>query len=353
VAELTAKSKRAGLSPGTLIHVGRARTERARIRVIDYAENKLEEKELATIEECFPYRDKPTVTWINVDGVHQIEIIEKIGKHFGLHPLILEDIVNTHQRPKCDDYDDHLFIVLKMLGYDEARGEVSSEQVSLVLGKNYVISFQETEGDVFDPVRERIRGGKGRIRKMGADYLAYALIDAIVDHYFIILEKLGERIETLEEEMVTDPDVDTLTRTHKLKRQMLVLRKCVWPLREVVSRLERGESTLIRKPTHVFLRDVYDHTIQVIDTIETDRDMLSGLLDLYLSTVSNKMNAVMKVLTIIATIFIPLTFIAGIYGMNFEFMPELHWHWGYPIALLIMLAVGVIMLLFFRKRKWL
>jgi magnesium transporter len=353
VAEPKAKSKRAGLSPGTLIHVGRARTARVRIRVIDYAENKLEEKELTAIEECFPYRDEPTVTWINVDGVHLTEIIGKIGKHFGLHPLILEDIVNTRQRPKFEDYNVHLFIVLKMLGYNDARAEVNSEQVSIVLGKNYVISFQETEGDVFDPVRERIRNGKGRIRKMGADYLAYALIDAIVDHYFIVLEKLGERIEALEVEMVADPDADTLTRTHKLKREMLVLRKSVWPLREVVSRLERGESTLIRKQTHFFLRDVYDHTIQVIDTIETDRDMLSGLLDLYLSTVSNKMNAVMKVLTIIATIFIPLTFIAGIYGMNFEFMPELHWHWGYPIALLIMLAAGVIMLLFFRKKKWL
>jgi magnesium transporter len=351
--KVTARYKRAGLPPGTLVHVGPARTERVRIRVIDYGEGPLEEKELANIEDCFAFRDTPTITWINVDGVHLVEVVEKIGRHFGLHPLILEDVVNTHQRPKLEDYDNHLFIVLKMLSYDESHDAVRSEQVSLVLGKNFVISFQETEGDVFDPIRERIRNGKGRIRKMGADYLAYALVDAIVDHYFIILEKLGEKIEALEEEMVGDPDHDTLMRAHRLKREMLVLRKSVWPLREVVSRLERGESPLIRKPTYVFLRDVYDHTIQVIDTIETYRDMLSGLLDLYLSTVSNKMNAVMKVLTIIATIFIPLTFVAGIYGMNFEFMPELHWHWGYPIVLAGMLFIGLVMLFFFRKKKWL
>jgi len=351
--KLTTKSKRAGLPPGTLVHVGIARTSPVRIQVIDYTGERVEEKEVASVEDCFPFRDTPTVSWINVDGVHQIEIVEKIGRHYGLHPLVLEDLVHTNQRPKLDDYGDYLFIVVKSLNYDELRGEVSSEQISLILGKNFVLSFQEAAGDDFDPIRERIRTNKGRIRKMPADYLAYALIDAIVDHYFIILEQLGERIDLLEAEMVANPTNDTLQRTHRLKREMLVLRKSVWPLREVVGQLERGESALICKQTHVFLRDVYDHTIQVIDTIETYRDLLSGLLDLYLSTVSNKMNAVMKVLTVIATIFIPLTFIVGIYGMNFEFMPELHWRWGYPAILVLMLAIGTGMLFLFRKKNWL
>lgn len=350
---LITKSIRAGLPPGTLVHIGKERTEKVRITVFDYKEDSLEEKTVPSIEETFPFRDKPTVTWINVDGIHDMEVIQKVGKHFGLHPLVLEDIVNTGQRPKLEDYEKQLFIVVKMLTYDENKRETNSEQVSFILGSNFVISFQEAPGDVFDPVRERIRNGKGRIRKMGADYLAYALIDAIVDNYFIILEKLGERIEDLETELVTDPDQDTVGAIHRLKREMIYLRKSVWPLREVVSGLERSECQLIRDPTRPFLRDVYDHTIQVIDTMETYRDMLSGMLDLYLSTISNRMNSVMKVLTIIATIFIPLTFIAGIYGMNFEFMPELHWRWGYPAILAIMFLIGIAMLFFFRKKKWL
>lgn len=320
---------------------------------MDYDETHIEESEVKSAEECFPFRDKPTVTWINVDGIHQVDLIAKLGEHFKLHPLILEDILNTGQRPKLEDYGDYLFIVLKMLAYDEQRAAVHTEQLSIILGKTHVLSFQEQEGDSFDPIRERIRNGKGRIRKMGADYLAYALVDAIVDHYFVILEKIGERLEVLEEELVTDPRSETLTAVHRLKREMILLRKSVWPLRELISSLERGESELVRKATHVFLRDVYDHTIQVIDTIETYRDMLSGMLDLYLSTISNKMNAVMKVLTIIATIFIPLTFVAGIYGMNFEFMPELHWRWGYPVVLILMLGCGIAMLYYFRKKNWL
>ncbi len=347
------RRKHPGSSPGTLVHIGRERTAPVRIRVMDYNEAHIEEHDAKSAEECFAFRDKPTVTWINIDGIHQVDLIEKLGQHFKLHPLILEDILNTGQRPKLDDYGDYLFLVLKMLTYDEPRAAVHTEQLSIILGTNYVISLQETEGDIFDPIRERIRSGKGRIRKMGADYLAYALVDSIVDHYFVILEKVGEQLEVLEEELVTNPRSETLTAVHRLKREMILLRKSVWPLRELISSLERGESELIRKTTHVFLRDVYDHTIQVIDTIESYRDMLSGMLDLYLSTISNKMNAVMKVLTIIATIFIPLTFIAGIYGMNFEFMPELHWRWGYPVLLAVMLGIGIAMLYYFRKKKWL
>jgi magnesium transporter len=349
----TGIKEKVGLPPGTLVHIGERKTEKVKITVIDYDSKNFQEKEVDKIEECFPFKDKPTVTWINIDGLQEVEIVEKIGAHFGIHHLILEDILHTGQRPKGEDLGDYLFIVLKMIYHDGNDDEIMGEQVSLILGQNYVISFQEREGDIFNFVRERMRNNKGRIRKGGADYLAYALLDSVVDHYFVILEKLGERIESLEEELVTNPTPGTLQIIHTLKRNLISLRKSVWPLREVVNFLEREESPLITKPTGIYLRDVYDHTIQVIDTIETFRDMVSGMLDIYLSSLSNRMNEVMKVLTIIATIFIPLTFIAGIYGMNFKFMPELEWHWGYPMALIIMLLLVGFMLLYFRRKKWL
>jgi magnesium transporter len=346
------RSRKAGLPPGSLVHIGEKKTERTKITIMDYDEQNFQEKEAKTVEECFAFKETATVTWINIDGVHDSEVVGKLGTHFGVHPLILEDIMTTQQRPKMEDMGDYIFIVLRMLSLSEKKKEVRSEQVSLILGSNFVISFQEMEGDVFDSVRDRIRTGKGRLRKMGPDYLAYALIDSIVDNYFLTLEKLGEKVEFIEEELVSDPGRKTLQEIHILKREMIYLRKSVWPLREVISGLERVESDLIKESTGIFLRDVYDHTIQVIDTVETYRDMLSGMLDMYLSSVSNRMNEVMKVLTIIATIFIPLTFIAGVYGMNFRYMPELGWRWGYFIVLGLMLAIGIMMVLFFKRKKW-
>ena len=346
------RTQKSGLPPGTLIHIGEKRTEKVKIRIMDYSDMGLKEMEADTIETCFPFKDKPTNTWINIEGIHDVRVLERLGECYGFHSLILEDILNTDQRPKMEDHGEYIYVVLKMLNSDK-NNSVVIEQISLLLGKNFVISLQEgLEGDVFNPVRERIRSGKGRIRKMGSDYLAYALLDSIVDNYFIVLEKLGEKIEVLEEELITNPKRETLHAIHNLKREMIFLRKSVWPLREVISGLERGESSLISKSTQIFLRDLYDHTIQVIDTVEAFRDMLSGMLDIYLSSVSNKMNEVMKVLTIIATIFIPLTFIAGVYGMNFRNMPEIEWQWGYPLSLLIMGGVAIIMLIFFRKKRW-
>jgi len=350
---LKKRSKKAGLPPGIPVYVGKKRTEKVKISYIDYDETQFQEKEAKTIEECFPFKDTPTVTWINIDGIHEAEIVEQIGKHFEIHPLILEDILNTEQRPKLDDFENFIFVVLKMLYYETEADEIKMEQVSLILGAKFVISFQEIERDVFNPIRERIRNHIGRIRKQGSDYLAYTLIDAIVDNYFIILEKTGEKIEFLEEDLVYNPTPETLQKLHKLKREMIYLRKSVWPLREVISRLERLETPLIRESTDIYLRDVYDHTIQVIDAVETYRDMLSGMFDIYLSSISNKMNEVMKVLTIIATIFIPLTLIAGIYGMNFRFMPELDWQFGYPFSLLVMLVLGIVMVIYFRMKRWL
>ncbi len=345
-------SKKSGLPPGTMVHVGEEKAAGVRVKIIHYEGEQFEEREESRAEDCFPYRDQAGVTWIDIDGIHQLEIVEKIGQHFGLHPLTLEDVVNTNQRPKLEDYDDYIFLILKMLSYDSAESRLKVETVSLILGPNHVISVQEAPGDVFDPVRDRLRKGKGRIRRMGPDYLAYALMDAVVDNYFVVLEKIGEEIESLEEELMANPDTGTLEWIHALKRELIFLRKSVWPLREVIGALERGETDLVQERTLFFLRDVYDHTIQVIDTIETFRDMVAGMLDIYLSSLSNRMNEVMKVLTIIATIFIPLTFIAGIYGMNFENMPELKWPWGYPLIWGLMAAVSVGMLCFFRKKKW-
>jgi magnesium transporter len=346
------RGKKIGLPPGTPVFVGEKREEEAKISIIDYDEKNFQEREAKTIEECFPFKDTPTVTWINIDGIHDVDIIDKIGKHFDLHPLIMEDIMNTEQRPKMEDFGNYLYVVLKMLYYDDEENETKVEQVSMILGDNFVISFQEREGDIFDPIRERIRNGKGRIRKMDSDYLAYSLLDAIVDNYFTILEKLGEWIEELEEKVVTDPRPGTLQDIHRLKREMVFLRKSVWPLRELINGLERGESPLIHKSTSVYLRDVYDHTIQVIDTIETYRDILSGMHDTFLSSISNRMNEIMKVLTIIATIFIPLTFIAGIYGMNFEFMPELKWRWAYFVVWGVMIVIAISMMTYFKRKKW-
>jgi magnesium transporter len=347
------RSAKAGLPPGTLVYVGEKKVEKVKISIIDYDENQITEKEAATIEECFPFKDKPTVTWINIDGLHEVDLIEKLGGHFGLHPLLLEDILNTEQRPKLEDSENYIFFVLKMISPGGEDDNIKTEQVSVVLGSNFVISFQEREGDVFDAVRDRLRKSRGRIRKVGADYLAYALLDAIVDNYFAVLENVGEKIEDTENQLTTNPGTQTLQLIRKLKNEMIFLRKSIWPLRELISGFQRLETSLVQRSTGVYIRDVYDHTIQVIDTIESYRDMISGMLDIYLSSISNKMNEVMKVLTIFASIFIPLTFIAGIYGMNFQNMPELSWQWGYFGALGFMVLVGIALVLYFKRKKWL
>lgn len=346
------KSKKVGLPPGSIVHIGNKRMEKVKITIIDYDEKHFQEKEVKSVEECSYYKDKSTITWINVDGVHEIKVIEEIGKHFNLHPLILEDIVDTDQRPKIKDFRDYIFIILKMLYCDKKSNAIQVEQVSLILGKNYVISFQEREGDVFNAIRERIRNNIGRIRKLGADYLVYSLIDAIVDNYFTIIEKLDEEIESLEDKVVIQPNPSNVQAIHKLKMDLIFLRKSVWPLREVISFLEKDESPLVLESTNIYLRDVYGHTIQVMDTIETLRDIISGILDIYLSSINTRMNEIMKMLTIIATIFIPLTFITGIYGMNFQYMPEIKWFWGYPAVLLGMLIIGIVMVIYFKRKKW-
>lgn len=349
----TRRSLKAGAPPGTLVPIAEERARKVKVTITDYDESQFSEKEVGAVDECIPYRNKPTVTWVNVDGVHDVGIVEKLGDCFGVHRLLMEDIVTTDQRPKMEDLGEYIYIVLRLL-YLSGEGELVSEQVSLVLGQNYVLSFMEGAHDVFDAIRERLRTSKGRLRKMGADYLAYALIDAIVDRYFVIMETLGEKIEAMEVQLVREPAPETLSTLQNLKRTMVTLRRAVWPLREVVSGLERSESPLIKDTTDMYFRDVYDHTVQIIDSIEAERDILAGMLDVYLSSVSNRMNQVMKVLTIIATIFIPLTFLVGVYGMNFHRnMPELDWEYGYAAVWGIMIATAVMMLALFKKKKWL
>ncbi|HOT72863.1 MAG TPA: magnesium/cobalt transporter CorA [Anaerohalosphaeraceae bacterium] len=347
------RSRKAGLPPGTLIHAGDRKPEKTVLTVFVFGPGFYEEQKPERLEDCFKPQPMQTVRWINIDGLADVSVIEGIGRQFGVHPLILEDILSTGQRPKCDDSTEQLFVVLRMLQYDDAHQTIQSEQVSILLGPNYVVSFQESVGDVFDPIREQIRTGRGRIRSMGPDYLMYRLMDAIVDGYFLILEKLGERVEALEQEVISEPEEETLNRVYALKQQLIYLRKSVWPLREVISQLEKTDSPLITDATGPYFRDVYDHTIQVMDSVETFRDTVSGLLEIYLNSISNQINTIMKVLTVITTIFIPLSFIAGVYGMNFKYMPELQWRWGYPAVLCIMGVIFVSMLIYFKKNKWL
>ena len=348
------RSKKAGLPPGTLVHTGDVASGQTRIAVLEYDNEQATEREIARAGDCQLDRQSGTSRWISVYGLGQLDVLEELGQAFGLHPLVLEDIVNTDQRPKMEDYGEYLYIVLKVLAYDEGRREIVSEQVSLILGERVIISFQESAGShCFDQVRERLRNAKGKIRSMGVDYIAYALMDAVVDNYFVLLEQLGEYVDLIEDDLILNPQTQTIGSIHKLKREMIFLRRSVWPVREVVSGMERAGSSLIREPTLIYLRDVYDHTIHAIDTIETLRDMLSGMVDIYLSSITNRLNEVMKVLTVITTLFIPPSLIAGIYGMNFHVMPELDWRWGYPLALAMMGALGGAMYWFFRRRHWL
>jgi len=346
------RSKKAGLSPGTLIHIGDTYSEKSKITVIRYDENFFDEKELSSAADLREEKDKPGKLWINIDGLQDVALLENVGNLFGLHPLILEDILNTDQRPKIEDLSEYLYIVLRNF-YKHETDSLYSEQVSIVLGNNFILSFQEKESALFEPVRERLRGDKGRIRKAGSDYLVHALIDSVVDNYFILLEDMEDRIEKLENDLIKQTSPTRLQSIHNLKRELIFLRKSLWPLRETISSLQRSDSPLIDEPNAIYFKDIFDHIIAIIDTVDTFRDMLSGMLDIYLSSASMRLNEVMKVLTIIATIFMPLTFLAGVYGMNFKYMPELEWRWGYFAVLAVMLTIAVLMLKFFSRKKWL
>lgn len=348
------RRKKPGLPPGTLVYTGDPQPQSpTRTLMIDYDEHKVVERELTSAEECLPFKDARTVTWIDVDSMSDSKLLENFGRVMGFHALMLEDILNTDQRPKFEDYGSYVYVVVKMLDYNEARGEIDIEQLSLVLGPNYVMAFQERPGDFFDPLRERIRKSLGRIRKLGADYLAYAILDIIVDHYFVVLEKLGEKIEKLEEIVGGNPGQETARQIHALRREMIFVRRSTWPMREVVAGLQRSESELVRESTSVYLRDLQDHVMQVTDAVDSFRDLLNGMLDSYYATITNRTNAVLKVLALFSAIFMPLTFITGIFGMNFVHFPELEWRYGFQGSIILMGVVILVMFGFFRWKKWL
>jgi len=346
------QSVKRGMPPGSLVHIGETPDEAASISLVEYSGDETREKDGATIQDLQDAQRGQFKCWIRVTGLHQVDLIQEVGNCFNIHPLVLEDILNTNQRPKVYDYTDTLFIVMRKMFYHEKSGEIGAEQVSLVLGANFLISFQETSSDLFKPIRDRMDVRNNRIRTSGVDYLAYCLIDVIVDNYFVILEKLAEHVELVEDELVTNPTPKMLRAIHRLKRELLLLRRSVWPMREVLNRLMGGKSELMTDSTVIYLRDVFDHTIHAVDTLETFRDIVSGMLDIYLSSVSIKLNEIMKFLTIIATMFIPLTFLVGWYGMNFKDMPELSWKWGYPAVIGVTVALVVLMVIFFRRKKW-
>jgi len=341
------------LSPGAVVYTGKKQILKTTLDIIDYSKDYYFKIISDNIEEGFKYKGSENITWINVNGLNNTEPIEKLGEHYNLHPLIQEDIVTINQRPKIDEYENYLFIVFKMIHYND-NGEYISEHVSMVLGKNYVITFQESEGDVFDSLRDRLENSKGRIRNAGADYLMFAILDAVVDNYFNVIETLSAKIEFIEDQLFEVAVKNDITQDiQDIKREILRIRKSVMPLREVINRLEKIDSVLIDGKTHNYIRDLYDHIVQVNESVDLYREMIWGLMDMYMSTISNKMNEVMKVLTIMASIFIPLTFMAGVYGMNFENMPELHFKYGYFYLMGSMLLVFFGMLFYFKRKKWL
>lgn len=346
------RGRKVGQAPGTLVHVGEPHSESASLTLLRYSQDHYSEQILPHVADLDRKAHPEQVLWCQVNGVHDATVVQALGELFELHPLVMEDILNTDQRPKLEIHEHYLYIVVKTLEFDTETSEARSEQISLVLGDGFLLSFQEGSSTLFQGVRDRLKTGR-RLRSLHADYLAYTLIDTLVDNYFVLLEKFGDNVELLEEELLSSPNPTTLAKIHHYKREMLLLRKVVWPLREVLVSLSRDESELVSRETQVYIRDVYDHTIHIMDSIDTIRDLLAGMLDLYISSVSNHMNEIMKVLTIFASIFMPLTFIAGVYGMNFQHMPELSMRWGYPIALGVMITIGASLALYFRWKKWL
>jgi magnesium transporter len=346
------RSKKIGLPAGSMVYIGEQKVEKVKLSAIDYDQNQLAVRETISLEELSALRKIPTSTWVNVTGLHEVDTLQELARLYEIDPLVMEDILNSDQRPKIEIHDAYIFIVLKSITYTQDHESIFIEQVSIILGEKFLLTFQERENPVFSPIRERIKDPSSRLRRNGADFIMYALMDVIIDHYFLVMERQGEKVQQLEDRVVAKPDQSIMYSIQKMKREMILLRRSVWPLREVLHNLLREDLSLIHRPTIPFLRDIYDHVIQVVDTIETHRDITSGILEIYLSSISNRMNEIMKMLTLIATIFIPLTFIAGIYGMNFEWMPELKWRWGYAGFWMLIILTTMSLLSVFKKKKW-
>jgi len=349
---LSYASEKSGLPPGSLVHVGEVHEHENKITVIDYNKSTSEKRTIESIEELLPYKNTDTVTWVIIEGLKDVSIIDAIGQHFDIHGLVLEDILNTHQRPKFEEFDDYLYIVIKAISLEDGALDIQYEQISLLLLNNFVFTFKEKPDEIFAPILNRLCNGKSHIRDQGADYLAYVIMDTIVDEYFALQDTFDELIESIEDKLLTNPSAQTLTTIQKIKRELIFLRRTVSPLRELLAAIQRSDSPLINERTKRYFGDIYDHSIRIIEAMESYRDLIAGMLEIYLSSVSNKMNETMKVLTVFASIFIPLTFIAGVYGMNFEYMPELKWKWGYPALWAVFISVTVFLLTYFKKKKW-
>jgi magnesium transporter len=347
------RSGKTGMPAGSLVHLGERKTEHAAITLIEYEAGGLKEMHFASLADCQACAPTLPKLWLNVHGLHEPEVMQEIGKRFQLHPLVLEDILNTNQRPKVEDYGNYLFLVARFFNYDAATLSVTTEQVSFVIGKNFVLSFQERPTGNFDAVRAWLHSDKGRIRQLGTDYLAYALLDAVVDRYFTVLEQIGERTEDLEDDLLARPDAAQLQTLHQLKRETLIMRRNIWPLREAVNTLLRNESHFFTAETQPYLRDIYDHTVHLIESLEAIRDLIAGMLDIYLSSISNRVNQEVRALTVFALIFMPATLISGIFGMNFEIMPLLHEPAGFFVAIGMMVGVAATLGLIFWRRRWL
>lgn len=350
---VSSRRLKTGVPPGTVVFVGEQKTEESRIDLFHYTKEELTELSGISTVQAREFLKKTGFNWINISGLHNTQLIEEVGKLLNIHPLTLEDVVNTKQRPKVEEFQDYIFVAIKMISFNESDHSIDIEHLSLILGDNYVISFQEKEGDVFNGLRTRLKNPQSRLRSKKSDYLLYSLMDSVIDHYFLTIENLGDYIDELNDQILADPMPDTLQQLHSLKREILRLRRAIRPLREMVGILDKSESHLLCSDTDIYFRDLFDHTYQVMDIVENFRDSLNSMHDTYLSVISNRMNEIMKVLTIIATIFIPLTFIAGVYGMNFEFMPELKWRYGYAMIWGIMIITGIGLIIYFRKKKWL
>lgn len=348
----TKRKEKVGLPPGTLKYIGDKPKEKTKIKMTQFNEDTYNIEEIKDFQIDLGKTRDSFIKWIDISGLAEVNVIEQIGNQFNFHPLVLEDILSPNQRPKMEDYGDYIFIVLRNIFWNQNLDEFGHEQISLILGNNYVISFQEKESEIFNPIYERIKVPKGKVRVMRADYLLYALLDVIIDNYFIVIEKLGENIEDIEDNLIKNPNPETLQQIYHLKRSTIDLRKSIWPMRELLNKLQREQSKLISDNLQVYLRDIYDHIFRITDLIENYRDIIFGMLDMYLSSVSNRMNDIMKVLTIISTTFIPLSFLAGFYGMNFKYMPELSQSFGYPILILVMVIIAILMLYYFKRKRW-
>ncbi|MGR8940842.1 MAG: magnesium/cobalt transporter CorA [Gammaproteobacteria bacterium] len=353
IESLSYASEKSGMPPGSLVHVGEVHEQPTSIELIHYNASLLEKGRVESIDEILAYVAPDTVTWVIVNGLNDISVIEAVGRHFNIHGLILEDILNTHQRPKFEEFDTYLYIVFKAIALNNGDASVEYEQISLLLLDNIVFTFKEKPDEILDPIINRLNNEQSQIRSQGGDYLTYMIMDTVIDEYFALQDTFDELIETVEDELLANPTGHTLATIQKIKRELIFLRRSISPLRELLAALHRSDSTLLGERTKHYFTDIYDHAIRIIEALESYRDLISGMMDIYLSSVSNKMNETMKVLTVFATIFIPLTFIAGVYGMNFDYMPELRWKWAYPALWIVFVLIAAVLLFFFKKRNWL